>query len=76
MENNFFKTNVHMQTNERKGARILGVKLKADDQVHRHKSTTSNLFKKLNVETREHVQENLASIAKPLEWATKNVSIS
>jgi hypothetical protein len=51
------------------------VKLKADDQVHRHVSTTSKSIQKLNVETMEHVQENLGCpLQKPLsvkESATK-----
>jgi ElaB/YqjD/DUF883 family membrane-anchored ribosome-binding protein len=69
MENNFFKTNVHMQTNERKaGQGYWGVKLKADDQVHRHVSTTSKSIQKLNVETMEHVREKpWVSIAKAAE---------
>jgi predicted transcriptional regulator len=44
------------------------VKLKADDQVHRHVSTTSKSIQKLNVETMEHVQEKpWVSIAKAAE---------
>jgi ElaB/YqjD/DUF883 family membrane-anchored ribosome-binding protein len=52
------------------------VKLKADDQVHRHVSTTSKSIQKLNVETMEHVQEKpWVSIAAECEGipATKSV---
>jgi hypothetical protein len=53
------------------------VKLKADDQVHRHVSTTSKSIQKLNVETMEHVRENLGCpLQKPLsvkEFGDENV---
>jgi hypothetical protein len=41
-----------------------GCELKADDQVHRHVSTTSKSIQKLNVETWEHAGKPWVSIKK------------